>query len=71
MQPQLKIGIPEINVPAMEPLHIKNIALNTGSGGVHIGASLMNILVWNTATFNVLNMKYKMKSFKIYLTKIM
>lgn len=59
LKPNLITGIPELNVPAIEPFHIRNTYLNTGTGGVNIGAILKDILVWNASSFKILDMKYK------------
>ncbi|KAL1490579.1 hypothetical protein ABEB36_013249 [Hypothenemus hampei] len=46
LRPKLKEGIPEINVPPIEPLPLEEIKLRSGPNSAQINANFTNVQVW-------------------------
>ncbi|CAL8071973.1 unnamed protein product [Orchesella dallaii] len=51
LKPRLAEGVPEINLPAMEPLKLENVAFQQGSGPVRIVAEFTNVEVSGLSNF--------------------
>nr|CAH7741263.1 unnamed protein product [Callosobruchus chinensis] len=59
LRPKLVEGIPELDVPSMEPLPLDTIKLRSGPSQAKIDANITNLKVWGPSTFEVLEMKAK------------
>lgn len=56
--PRLKVGIPELNVPAVEPLLLPGSPLlDTKSGATHLKVNLTNLEVTGGSEFVILELK--------------
>lgn len=53
----LKDGIPELDVPPLEPLLLDEIKLRRGPQTAQIDANITNIEVWGPTTFKILELK--------------
>lgn len=47
------IGIPELGVPACEPLEINSLALNQASGPIHIKSNFKNVKLYGLSDFKI------------------
>ncbi|KAL1490578.1 hypothetical protein ABEB36_013248 [Hypothenemus hampei] len=61
LRPKLKSGIPELDVPPLEPLPLNEIKLRTGPDQAQINCNLTNLLVYGPSTFKTLDLKPDMK----------
>ena len=52
LKPRLADGVPEINLPPMDPLHLKNIAFRHGSGPIKVIASFSNVVATGLSLYN-------------------
>lgn len=57
LRPKLKSGIPELDVPALEPLELDEIKLRRGPQSAQIDANLTDLVVWGAPTFQILEIK--------------
>ncbi|XP_044266493.1 protein takeout-like [Tribolium madens] len=57
LKPTLKEGIPELNVPPIEPLLLDEVKLRSGPSSAKINANITNIKVWGPSTFEILELK--------------
>ncbi|KAK9888491.1 hypothetical protein WA026_000742 [Henosepilachna vigintioctopunctata] len=57
LRPQLKKGIPELDVPPMEPLFLDEIKLRSGPNAAKLDANITNIKVWGPSEFQILEVK--------------
>lgn len=57
LRPRLVKGIPEINVPGMEPLHISDIVIANGDGPSHFRAILKHVKVYGASDFKITKLK--------------
>lgn len=53
----LKDGIPELDVPPLEPLLLDEIKLRRGPQSAQIDANITDIEVWGPTTFKILELK--------------
>ncbi|KAL1490580.1 hypothetical protein ABEB36_013250 [Hypothenemus hampei] len=58
---KLKIGIPELNVPPIEPLLLDEIKLRSGPNQAKIDANITNARVWGPSGFEILDLKPNVK----------
>ncbi|KAF7282496.1 hypothetical protein GWI33_002600 [Rhynchophorus ferrugineus] len=61
LRPKLKEGIPELNVPSLEPLPLNEIRLNSGPNQARINANISNLLVHGPTTFKINDLKADLK----------
>ncbi|KAF2902024.1 hypothetical protein ILUMI_04161 [Ignelater luminosus] len=57
--PRLKVGIPELNVPSLDPLILQGTSLDTSSGSTHLKVKLANIQVTGASDFTILEITPK------------
>lgn len=57
LRPRLKKGIPEINVPSIEPLHIDEITIFNGDPPSNLKAFLRNVKVHGASDFQITKLK--------------
>ncbi|KAL3282190.1 hypothetical protein HHI36_005384, partial [Cryptolaemus montrouzieri] len=57
LRPQLKKGIPELEVPPLEPLYLDEIKLRNGPSTAKLDANITNIRVWGPSNFKILDVK--------------
>lgn len=55
---RLKDGIPELDVPPLEPLPVDQIQLNRGPTNARIDANVTDLLVWGPSDFEIKDLKY-------------
>ncbi|KAF7282498.1 hypothetical protein GWI33_002601 [Rhynchophorus ferrugineus] len=74
LRPKLKAGIPEINVPAVEPLFLDAITLNSGPNQAKIDANITNVKVHGASAFEIMDLRVNLKKnkfiFRVKLPKI-
>ncbi|KAF5269308.1 hypothetical protein FQR65_LT02609 [Abscondita terminalis] len=51
--PRLKVGIPELEVPALEPLHFDTLTIGTAS---RISTNLTDVLAWGVSDFKIIKL---------------
>jgi hypothetical protein len=52
LKPRIANGVPEINLPPMDPLHLKNVAFRHGSGAIKINAVFSNVEAMGLSRYN-------------------
>ncbi|XP_044750396.1 uncharacterized protein LOC123310800 [Coccinella septempunctata] len=57
LRPYLKAGIPELDVPPLEPLFLDEIKLRSGPNAAKLDANFTNVKVWGPSDFKILEMK--------------
>lgn len=57
LRPKLAKGIPELNIPPMEPLPIGEIALKSGPEQTNIKANISNLKTYGASMFKILDLK--------------
>ncbi|XP_066140955.1 circadian clock-controlled protein daywake-like [Euwallacea fornicatus] len=57
LRPKLKEGIPELNVPSIEPLPLNEIKLRSGPNQARINANITNLLVHGPSDFKIIDLK--------------
>jgi len=57
LKPKLVEGIPELNVPPIEPLPLDEIKLRSGPNSAKINANITNIKAWGPSSFEILELK--------------
>lgn len=57
LRPYLKTGIPELEVPPIEPLFLDEIKLRSGPSGAKLDANITNVKVWGPSDFKVLEVR--------------
>ncbi|RZC39115.1 circadian clock-controlled protein [Asbolus verrucosus] len=57
LRPKLQEGIPELNVPPIEPLLLDEVKLRSGPSNAKINANITNIKVWGPSSFEILEIK--------------
>ncbi|XP_060518413.1 uncharacterized protein LOC132697137 [Cylas formicarius] len=57
IRPKLVTGIPELNVPSMEPLILKSIQIRSGPSQAKIDVDLTNLKVWGPSTMKITDLK--------------
>ncbi|KAF2878874.1 hypothetical protein ILUMI_27294 [Ignelater luminosus] len=55
--PYLKVGIPELDVPPLEPLQLNDVQLKLGSDDAKIATNITNIHVWGASSFQLLSLR--------------
>ncbi|KAF5285654.1 hypothetical protein FQR65_LT13084 [Abscondita terminalis] len=65
MKPMLVKGIPDLDVPSLEPLHISEIVLDHGSGGVALKSMYTDIQVYGPSQFQLKSVKVDMKKDRV------
>lgn len=63
LRPKLKTGIPELNVPAIEPLNIPEIVISRGNTPSGVRASLNDVNVFGIGDFQINSLKYYFYSY--------
>lgn len=58
LKPYLDRGIPELDIPAMEPLEMGNMHLSIGEGNNKVQTNATNLKVWGGKDFEILELKY-------------
>lgn len=53
LRPYLVNGLPELGVPALEPLHIDQLAMENDAGAVRIKALFTNIIVKGASNYTI------------------
>lgn len=56
LRPELVKGIPELDVPPLEPLPLPTISLSIG-GGQELDTNVTNIKVWGPGEFKILELR--------------
>ncbi|XP_026466727.1 circadian clock-controlled protein-like [Ctenocephalides felis] len=67
LQPYLVKGIPELNVPAIEPLYIHEMIMENGAGAVRVKARFSDINVKGPGNFSVREVRADVKNWRISL----
>lgn len=57
LRPKLLKGIPELDVPGVDPLHLKEIRLSRGPQGARLDATITNIKVFGANSFIIQELK--------------
>lgn len=57
LRAQLKTGIPELDVPALEPLPLDQIQLKRGPTNARIDANITELKVWGPSDFQIKDLK--------------
>lgn len=57
VRPRLAKGIPEIQVPGLEPLYIPDVVIANGNGASNFKAILKNINVYGASDFKITKLK--------------
>ncbi|KAJ8951215.1 hypothetical protein NQ318_010242 [Aromia moschata] len=57
LKPKLVEGIPELDVPSIEPLPLERVELRNGQSTSKIDANITNIQVWGPSSFEILELK--------------
>ncbi|XP_071646715.1 circadian clock-controlled protein daywake-like [Temnothorax longispinosus] len=57
LRAKLKVGIPELEVPAIEPLVLKHVRLLRGPQAARLDVNLTNIQVFGPSTFKIRDLK--------------
>lgn len=52
LKPRLAVGIPELNIPPMEPLKLNNLAFDQGGGAVKVVSSFKDVEVSGLSNFS-------------------
>ncbi|KAF5306614.1 hypothetical protein FQA39_LY08803 [Lamprigera yunnana] len=70
--PRLKNGIPELEIPSLEPLSINDISFHSGSDAANIATNISEIKIWGGSHFNILELKVLSKrNRKIFRFRVM
>lgn len=74
LRPYLEKGIPELDVPPLEPLLLDEIKLRSGPSSTKIDANFTNVKVWGPSTYQILELKPDVKNmifaFKILIPEL-
>ncbi|XP_030766706.1 putative beta-carotene-binding protein [Sitophilus oryzae] len=74
LRPKLKSGIPELNVPGVEPLFLDEVKLRSGPNQAKINANITNIKVYGPSDFEILDLRVNLKKnkfiFRVNVPKI-
>ncbi|XP_049947742.1 circadian clock-controlled protein daywake-like [Schistocerca serialis cubense] len=74
LKPYLKTGIPELSIPACEPLQIQQLVINQGRGPVSVRSTYSGIRVRGPASFNLKSVKVDLNKdrarFKLRLPRL-
>ncbi|KAB0798684.1 hypothetical protein PPYR_09677 [Photinus pyralis] len=54
--PVLKIGIPELNIPPLEPLELDRMSFKSGSDAANLATNLTDLQVWGASSFHILHL---------------
>lgn len=57
LRPQLKDGIPELDVPPLEPLPMDKIQLKRGPTNARIDANITELKIWGPSDFEIKDLK--------------
>lgn len=57
LRPYLKKGIPELDVPPLEPLLLDEVKLRSGPTQAKLNANITNVKVWGPSDFKILELK--------------
>ncbi|XP_050309451.1 protein takeout-like [Anthonomus grandis grandis] len=57
LRPKLKEGIPELNLPSIEPLPLNEIKLRSGPNQAQINANITHLIVHGPSSFKILDLK--------------
>lgn len=55
--PFLTKGLPELEVPPIEPLQLPDITLHLGAAETKGGTNLTNINIWGASNFDIVDLK--------------
>lgn len=61
LKPFLRNGLPELKVPALEPLNIDQMAMENDAGAVRVKALFTNILVKGASNFTIKEVRSDIK----------
>lgn len=61
LRPYLRNGLPELKVPALEPLNIEQMAMENDAGAVRVKALFSNIIVKGSSNFTVKEVRSDVK----------
>ncbi|KAF2884503.1 hypothetical protein ILUMI_21677 [Ignelater luminosus] len=71
LRSRLKTGIPDLDVPPMEPLMVDEIRLQRGPAGAAINCNITNLKVWGPASFVITDIRPEVSknkfNFKLWL----
>ncbi|KAB0794286.1 hypothetical protein PPYR_11125 [Photinus pyralis] len=74
LKPYLKKGIPELDVPPLEPLLLDAVDLKSGNDATRIEATLSNLEIWGPTSFIILELKPNLNKnvfkFKVLLPEL-
>lgn len=70
IRPRLLKGIPELDVPPLEPLSLQEITLQRGPDGAKIEATVKNIKVKGPGTFIIKSLRYVCLTRRFQITGI-
>ncbi|KAK5645893.1 hypothetical protein RI129_004357 [Pyrocoelia pectoralis] len=59
LMPKLKVGIPELNIPPLEPLDLGRISFISGSSAANLATNLTDVTVWGVSNFHVVYLSVK------------
>ncbi|XP_015174073.1 PREDICTED: uncharacterized protein LOC107065150 [Polistes dominula] len=70
LKPYLIKGIPELDLPSIEPLHISELRMDNGQGAVRVSALYSNITVNGASNYNATKVRVDLKNlrFDLHLT---
>lgn len=57
--PKLKVGIPELNIPPLEPLDLGRISFISGSSTANLATNLSDVTVWGVSNFDIVYLSVK------------
>ncbi|XP_037036851.1 protein takeout-like [Bradysia coprophila] len=65
LKPYLRDGLPELKVPALEPLNIEQMAMENDAGAVRVKALFSNIIVKGSSNYTVKEVRSDVKKLRI------
>lgn len=63
LRPFLGVGLPELNVPSLEPLFVEQLSMDNDAGAVRIKALFSDILVKGSSNFTIKEVRSDVKVF--------
>ncbi|KAK5645847.1 hypothetical protein RI129_004311 [Pyrocoelia pectoralis] len=74
LKPYLKKGIPELDVPPLEPLLLDAVDLKSGNGATRVEATISNLKIWGPTSFVIQELKPNLNKnifkFKVLLPEL-
>lgn len=58
LRPLLIKGIPEVNIPSCEPLHVPEVVIDQGSGAISLKSTYKDIKIYGPSKFVIKQIKY-------------